>query len=315
MTNPGHDYSNVTVSITGAGHGASAVAVVVKKGAVTGIAVTDPGSGYTAPTVSIPGGKTPAAATAYGRVDAVLLASPGGGYTFPTVNFDLPDDPNGVQASGHVTCVEVACQPDPGGRDDHRRRRRQPGLRVRHRSRRGDPRRDPVRPGRPRPSTNPLTPATATTTLAIDSIVVDAPGAGFSKPPAVAIVDPSGSGATAVASIDNGIISSIKVKKPGTGYVTPGGIKKFQDGAPGPRPDRQRTTLASTSRSASPDTTTFPDADYYVIALVQHREQMSSCLPAKGTLLREYVQLDPGEHAGEARPPADRPGTAPRRRP
>ena len=47
------------------------------------------------------------------------------------------------------------------------------------------------------------------------------------------------------------------------------------------------------------DTTTFSeangfdaDADYYVIALVQHREQMSSSLPATGTLLREYVQLE-----------------------
>ena len=48
---------------------------------------------------------------------------------------------------------------------------------------------------------------------------------------------------------------------------------------------------------AVPDTTTFSqangfdlDADYYVIALVQHREQMHSDLPP--TLLREYVQLE-----------------------
>ena len=46
-----------------------------------------------------------------------------------------------------------------------------------------------------------------------------------------------------------------------------------------------------------PDTTTFPGsgfaaADYYVIALVQHRERMSSSLPVTGTLLREYVQLE-----------------------
>ena len=52
-----------------------------------------------------------------------------------------------------------------------------------------------------------------------------------------------------------------------------------------------------------PDTTTFtatvrPDADYYVIALVQHREQMNSSLPATGTLLREYVQLETPANAG-----------------
>ena len=49
---------------------------------------------------------------------------------------------------------------------------------------------------------------------------------------------------------------------------------------------------------AQADTTTFANADYYVIAVVQHREQMSSSLPA--TLLREYVQLSthdvPGKH-------------------
>ena len=41
-----------------------------------------------------------------------------------------------------------------------------------------------------------------------------------------------------------------------------------------------------------PDTTTFPGADYYVIALVQTRERMSSSLPVTGTLVREYVQLE-----------------------
>ena len=54
----------------------------------------------------------------------------------------------------------------------------------------------------------------------------------------------------------------------------------------------QTTTWVSTSRSPYADTTTFPGADYYVIAVVQHREQMSSSLPATGTLLREYVQLE-----------------------
>ncbi|MBT0892722.1 multicopper oxidase domain-containing protein [Geobacter hydrogenophilus] len=55
---------------------------------------------------------------------------------------------------------------------------------------------------------------------------------------------------------------------------------------------------------AVPDQTTFttangygPDADYYVIALVQHREQMSSSLPAKGTLQRVYVQLETPKNA------------------
>ena len=50
---------------------------------------------------------------------------------------------------------------------------------------------------------------------------------------------------------------------------------------------------------ADPDTTTFPNTDYYVIAVVQHREQMSSSLPATGTLLREYVQLETASKTGK----------------
>ncbi len=45
---------------------------------------------------------TNATATAYGGVDQVTITNPGSGYTMPTVDFDLPDDPNGVQASGHA---------------------------------------------------------------------------------------------------------------------------------------------------------------------------------------------------------------------
>ena len=91
---------------------------------------------------------------------------------------------------------------------------------------------------------------------------------------------------------------------PGTGYLTQGGIKKFQDGlACALRSDRGWNNCTDNNLGQHipigvPDTTTFSiangftaDADYYVIAVVQHREQMSSSL-AGGTLLREYVQLE-----------------------
>jgi len=45
---------------------------------------------------------------------------------------------------------------------------------------------------------------------------------------------------------------------------------------------------------ANPDITTFPGSDYYEIDLVQYREQMHSDLPAMGTLLRGYVQVNRG---------------------
>ena len=76
----------------------------------------------------------------------------------------------------------------------------------------------------------------------------------------------------------------------GSGYVTPGGIKKFVDTLPG-LTEAGANNLGQYIPLAQPDTTTFANADYYVIAVVQHRERMSSSLPAQGTLLREYVQL------------------------
>ena len=44
---------------------------------------------------------------------------------------------------------------------------------------------------------------------------------------------PEKTGATATAALDNGIISAITIKKPGSGYITAGGIEKFIDRAPG----------------------------------------------------------------------------------
>ncbi len=89
------------------------------------------------------------------------------------------------------------------------------------------------------------------------------------------------------------------------------GIKKFQDELPVMcNPSiagdcaKVATNLGQYIPLAVPDTTTFTtangysdDADYYVIALVQHRERMNSSLPAQGTLLREYVQLETSVNA------------------
>lgn len=45
---------------------------------------------------------------------------------------------------------------------------------------------------------------------------------------------------------------------------------------------------------AKPDTTSYPGSDYYEIDLVEYKEQMHSDLPAAGTLLRGYVQVNTG---------------------
>lgn len=90
------------------------------------------------------------------------------------------------------------------------------------------------------------------------------------------------------------------------GASATGGIKKFVDGLPmlcDPTAGCTDNNLGQHIPLAVPDKTTVTkvngfadDADYYVIALVQHREKMSSSIPGKygtGTLTREYVQLAP----------------------
>jgi len=297
ITNPGSGYSAATVTIspiTGIGAGATADAVVSASGVVTAINVDLGGAGYTAPVVGISGGEgTGAAATAYGGVDVVTLTNPGTGYTFPTVDFDLPDGPDGVKAMAHAVldtngAVTAIVVDQPGSGYSFA-----PNVVIRDGTIF-----DPILPANKG--------ATATATLYIQTVVLDTFGAGYTSAPTVDITDPTGSGATATAVTDAGAVTAINLTAPGSGYVTAGGIKKFQDGLPllcnpsvAGSCDAAMNNLGQYIPLAVPDTTTFTtangfadDADYYVIALVQHREQMNSSLPAQGTLLREYVQLE-----------------------
>jgi FtsP/CotA-like multicopper oxidase with cupredoxin domain len=310
ITNGGSGYTSPTIGIVGSGTGALAKATVVKKGAVVGVTLTSPGAGYTKPTVSFSGGGSGsgAAATAYGDVGQVTVTKGGLNYTFPTVDFDLPDGPDGVRARGHIATVT----PDGFDGMDANGTIKANGVIVDNPGSgystapkvfiRNGTQFDPV-PG--------ATPAVATTSLVLSSIVVDSSGAGYTKAPAVTINDPKGLGATATAALDNGVITAIDVTKPGSGYITSGGIRKFVDtlpGVPGLTSFGGANNLGQYMPLALPDTTTFSvsngyaaGADYYVIALVQHREQMHSDLPpvvdpatglrTGGTLLREYVQL------------------------
>ena len=125
-------------------------------------------------------------------------------------------------------------------------------------------------------------------------------GSGYTAPQ-VFITDPTGTGASATATVDpNGVITAINLGGGGTGYIAPqititdptgtgamatanigppftGGIRKFVD------------SLASLTL-AKPDTTTFPGSDYYVIGLVPYSQKMHSDLPA--TALRGYCQIN-----------------------
>jgi hypothetical protein len=92
--NSPYTLSDVAVTITdpgGLGVGATAVASIGANGAVTGITITNPGSGYTAATVDITGAGNGATATATvalsGAVIGITVTASGTGYTAPTVTF------------------------------------------------------------------------------------------------------------------------------------------------------------------------------------------------------------------------------------
>jgi len=274
ITNPGHNYSNAKVDILGSGTGATADVVIVKKGAVVAVTVDTPGLGYTAPVVTF-SGNGGASATAYGGVESVTLTDGGLGYTMPTVEFDMPDGPDGVQAEGFAnmdangTIISIDVL-NPGSGYSFA-----PGVAIHNGTLF-----DPIAGAQL---------ASATTALSISAVSLDTFGAGYNSAPSVTISDPTGSGATATAFLDNGIISEITLKKSGSGYLTPGGIRKFVDTLPG-LGSAAANNLGQYIPVAVPDTTTFPGADYYEIAVVEFTEQMHSDLPA--TKLRGYVQLE-----------------------
>jgi FtsP/CotA-like multicopper oxidase with cupredoxin domain len=313
ITDPGSGYTaDPIVTVTdsaGTNTSATATATYNPTGSVTSITVIDGGAGYTKPQVTITGDGTGAMATAFGAVDSLTLVSAGAGYHMPTVAFDLPDDPNGIQPTAHVVCVEVDCSnPNADGTPGEvtitdivldtpgSGYSSAPGVAILDGTQF-----DPIRPGG--------TGAQVLATLTIQSVAMDAFGSGYSAA-TVGFTDAAGvptADATATATVNSGIVGAITVTNPGSGYVTQGGIKKFQDGLPVlciptanlSECDGVANGLGQYIPIAVPDTTTFSvangfdlDADYYVIALVQTRERMSSSLPDTGTLLREYVQLE-----------------------
>ena len=325
ITNPGSNYTSATVQITGAGAGAAATAVVTSSQTVVAVNVTNSGMNYVQPSVAITGGgaTTPATATAYGSVDSLNLTYGGSGYTLPTVDFDYPDGVGGVQAKGHVTWDTVTgvitgvVIDNPGSGYS-----RAPNVVIRDGTQFNPLNRrqfNAAQAAREQsildaqggqiqalPRVNVLDNAIVSATIKVQSIVVDTFGAGYTSVPTVNITDTLGGGmmATADATIDIGAVTAITLTNPGSGYVTGTGIKKFQNELPLLCDPSVAGSCAAASNNLGqyiplgvPDTTTFPGADYYVIALVQHREQMNSSLPAQGTLLREYVQLETAANA------------------
>ena len=295
VTDPGAGYVlTPTVTITSPGVTPTTTAIaqaVISTGVVTSIAVNEAGFGFTAPAVTLTGGNpTPgfeATAAASGGVDNVTLVSGGSGYAIqPIVLFSLPDLASGTQAtgtatmdaSGHVNGVAVV---DPGSGYTSA-----PSVTVFD--------------GGTTVAAAVADPAIVATTIGIGQIDVTSGGQGYDSAPIVTIADTVGvadknASATATVAV-KGAVTAVNVTRAGAGYLTPG-LKKFVDTLPGLGAGAANN-YGEYIPVAVPDTTTYPGADYYEIAVVQYRQKFSSQLPA--TLLRGYVQLStsviPGLH-------------------
>jgi FtsP/CotA-like multicopper oxidase with cupredoxin domain len=211
----------------------------------------------------------------------------------------MPDGPDGVQAKGHATMwpdgsIEMIVVDDPGSGYSTA-----PGVTLRDGTLA-----DPVNPG-----PGFVAAQIGPTSLSIQSIALDSFGSDYNNPPDVIISDAAGSGATATAALDNGIISAITLKDPGTGYLIPG-MRKFVDTLPG-LTSAGANNLGQYIPLGVPDQTTFVDnpatlnlneaADYYEIGVVEYTEQMHSDLPP--TKLRGYVQLETNVVQGDPNNP------------
>jgi FtsP/CotA-like multicopper oxidase with cupredoxin domain len=140
--------------------------------------------------------------------------------------------------------------------------------------------------------------------------------------PTVILNGGGGTGAAATAHVSNGVVKSITLTAPGTGYTSAptvslrdpsprakgafatatfstssstititGGIRKFVDTLPGLGPTAANN-LGQYIPVAVANTTTYPGSDYYEIELREYSEKMHTDLPA--TRLRGYVQVVAG---------------------
>jgi len=293
VTSPGTGYTLAPdVSITAAGVNptpASATAEI-SLGVITSITVDEAGFGFSAPAVTLTGGNpTPgqeATAQASGGVDNITLTTGGTGYVIqPIVNISLPNLPDGVQATATATMdangvVDSITVVNAGSGYTSA-----PTIAI-------------IDGAAANPQ--PVSPAVAVATIGIGAIAVTFGGQGYDSAPTVTINDTVGvadKGASATAAVAvKGAVTAITITNPGAGYLTPG-LRKFVDKLSGLGPTAANN-LGNYIPVAVPDTTTYPGADYYEIALVQYRQQFHSDLPQ--TLLRGYVQLStsvvPGNH-------------------
>ncbi len=221
MDNPGLGYTSsptVTLVTTGAGTGATFDAQIdPSDGSVSRILVTNPGSGFGindfATLVIDGGGITDAQATATatlsagGGVTAIVVTNPGSGYTFNTVITVTGGGGSGASfvpniVNGAISSITVinpgsgfTSQPSPVATDPGY------GTGANH-----------IAGG------SGFAGYVTTGSNGLASIAVDSGGDGYTSVPTVAIIG-DGQNAQATAAVSGGVVTTITVTNPGSGYT------------------------------------------------------------------------------------------------
>jgi FtsP/CotA-like multicopper oxidase with cupredoxin domain len=266
----GTGYVTPVVTLVGGGAttAATATATLGAGGSISGITITDPGSGYTsAPTVDITDSTAPGGSGANATATVAILVTvtaPGAGYTSPP-SIAITD--NGGPGTGATATATLSVT----------------GFTL-------------TAPGIGYTSAPAVatsggggTGATGTATVKADSVFAVSVTNGGTNYTTASVSFTGGGGTLAAATASlSGAVGSVHLDSGGAGYVS-GGIRKFVDSLPG-LGSTNANDLGQYISIAVPDQTTYPGSDYYEIGLVQYRKQLSSDLSP--TLLRGYVQLE-----------------------
>jgi phage tail sheath protein FI len=222
ISNPGANYTNPTVQITGGGGtGATAVATiknvqedggvqpeataVLSGGAITSIGITSGGSGYTTePTISVVAasgddgvGCTATAVLSGSAINSVTVTNQGSGYTSPTIAF-IGGGGSGAQASAVLAGAVTSAVVVNGGSGYLTA----PTVTI---------------------SGGGGSGATATATLtgdAVTGISIVSGGSGYTTEPTITFTGGSGTGAVADTVVSYSVIKSISIVSGGSGYTS-----------------------------------------------------------------------------------------------
>ncbi len=234
---PSAGYTAPIVNISGGG--ATTDATATAYGGVDVITLDVPGSGYTFPTVEfdMPDGPNGVIAKAHAVCLEDNYAPATAGATVTITGVSVDDPGSGYSAAPNVRIHNgtlydpIACNPAAAA-----------AARVEMMKSKDKGRFAPDASAAPDAPSAEVAPAAtavdcgamARATLAVQSVTVNTYGAGYTSAPTVVIGDPIGftTQAHATAMVDVGGVTSIDITNPGSGYITGGGIKKFQDGLP-----------------------------------------------------------------------------------